>query len=268
MRVGYSDVMPTDTQNASDPVKFLKPPVRRVELTVYFEASDAVQGSHVAPLSRIWRETYPVVTEHPPLPPDDEPSENISVLNANSHWPIPFTRYSSVVDRRSVAFQRDRFEVRWDFDEESGSPYPGFDSLLTTMQQEFGVFSGILAESDLSLHITKAECRYVNRIPGISAAQLAVGVLTDWQGSACAQADDSDYVGIRLHSRPGEKDDNNCSSLLAVDRKEDGDPALSIFVTHAGGPDDLGGIANAHAELIATFLRYTSEEQHRMWGRK
>lgn len=260
--------MPTAVHNASNPVKFLKPPVRRVELTLFFDASDAVQGSHVAPLRQIWKEAYPIVAEHSPLPPDNEPTENISVLNENSHWPIPFTRYSSAVNRRSVAFQRDRFEVRWDFDEESGAPYPGFESLLSTMKQEFEVFTGVLSDSDLNLNITKAECRYVNQMQGITAAQLAVGVLTEWQGSPSSQIDDSNYVGVRLHSHSEGENDHSCSSLVAVDTKEDDDPTLSIFVTHVGGPDDLGGIGHAHAELIKTFLRYTSEEQHRAWGRK
>lgn len=260
--------MPTDPQNASDPVKFQKPPVRRVQLTVFFDTSDAVQGNHVAPLRRIWNDMYPIVTEHAPMPHDDEPSENFSVLTENSHWPIPFTRYSSVADRRSVAFQRDRFEVRWDFDEESGAAYPGFESLRTTMQQEFDIFSAVLGDSDIVLSITKAECRYVNQMQGFTAAELAVGVLTDWRGSPGPEADDSDYVGVRIHSHSQEGVDHDCSSLVAVDMKEDSDPTLSIFVTHAGGPNDLGGIAHAHAELISTFLRYTSEEQHLAWGRK
>lgn len=264
--VRYSDVMSTDPLNASDPVKFLKPPVRRVELTIYFDASDAVQASHVAPLSQIWKEMYPIVTEHAPTPPGDESSDNISVLNANSYWPIPFTRYSSEVDRRSVAFQRDRFEVRWNFDEESGAPYPGFESLLATLRQEFDVFSGVLHDSDLTLSIKKAECRYVNRIQGITAAQLAVGVLTDWQGSAGSQVDDSDYVGIRMHSHKEVSANRSFSSLVAVD-KDDSDPTLSIFVTHMGDSEELGGIVHAHAELIQTFLRYTSAEQHIKWGK-
>jgi hypothetical protein len=266
----YSGDMPAEPQNDLDQVKFVKPPVRRVELTVFFTASGAVQASHVASLSQVWKDTYPKVTERPPTPPDDDPSDQVSVLNQTSHWPIPFTTYSSAVERRSVAFQQDRFQVRWDFDEETGTPYPGFDSLLRTMRNEFEVFSGTLRENDLTLDVESSECRYVNHIAGVTAAELAVGVLTGWQGSAAPRVSDSGYVGIRLHefTATGEDAKHDCSSLVAVDAKEDGSPSLSIIVTHNGGQNELGGIVHAHAALIETFLKHTSDEQHRMWGRK
>lgn len=169
------------------------------------------------------------------------------------------------MNRRSVAYQGDRFTVSWGFDEESGAPYPGFDSLFQTMQEEFGVFSDVLMRSDIKIGIVRSNCRYSNRIQGLSASQLAVGVLTRWKGQLDVADMDSDYVGVRLHS----DDDNrrNCASLVSVDAHVGQDPMLTISVTQSGETEKLNGIAVAHDEVIDKFLSYTSPTQHESWGR-
>ncbi|WDF33717.1 hypothetical protein PTW37_01950 [Arthrobacter agilis] len=260
--------MPAYDVDVHKPLRFATPPVKQVELTVYFRSDVTISASAIAPLNARWKSIYPSVAENPPLMSEDVEDRFSFIGQTSSHWPIPFTRYTSEQERRSVAFQQDRFEVQWDFDDSEGSPYPGFESLLQTLRTEFAAFTETLKESSINLEVSGSRCHYENRLSGMSAAELAVGILTGWRGVPDQQADESGYVGIRVHACPT-KDREDCSTLVAVDAQDDGDPSLAFFVSRKGPDNDgLGGIARAHDELIDAFLRYTTDDQRNAWGRK
>ena len=248
-------------------LRFASPPVRMTRLILFFQPSGHVQASHISALRETWRSDYPEVIERPPQP-DADGSPPFQLLDNSPAWPLPYTHYHSIDGERCIAFQEDRFEISWEFRE--GSQYPGFDSLLAELKQKFSVFTKTLEhEADIDLEVTGSECRYENLIEGIDGPELAVGLLTDWTGNPSSRLPGTGYIGVRLHAC-AEEQTHHCSSLVAADCDTDEEPVLSITVKRApesGSGVELGGIEDAHQELIEIFERYTSSKQHVQWGR-
>ncbi|MGL5828617.1 MAG: hypothetical protein ACRC0L_03485, partial [Angustibacter sp.] len=123
--------------------------------------------------------------------------------------------------------------------------------------------------ASIQIKLTGAECRYENVIADLTANQLAVGLLTNWQGTPGESLPAKGYVGVRIHACGDEKN-HNCSSYVAADGDTDEESIFSISVrrlVNDGNELALGGLHEAHQELLALFLSYTSSAQHDAWGR-
>lgn len=259
--------MATHNSDLQESLRLVKPPVRLVRLTVRFDATGLLQASHVASLRGRWRNDYPEVLERVPTPSPASPSL-MQMSGDSSAWPIAHTTYLSKDSGQEISFQGDFLEIAWTFSE--GEDYPGFDVLANELSHRFGEFQEALYdEAGIQLTFTGSECRYENLMSGISAAELSVGLLTDWAGSPAAELPQNGYVGARIHACADEAT-HNCSSFIAADGDDDEDATLSIIVGRSVAEDEdeakLGGLHEAHAELISLFLKYTSETQRQKWG--
>jgi hypothetical protein len=256
-----------------DKVAFNTPPVRRVELTVYFKPIQGFQVSHLSSLREQWRVDYPNSAELPPVRPVNRGGEETKLLPIGSAWPLPYIVWSTEDEERAVGIQNDRFAISWGFSEKS-EQYPGFAALSAELERRLAELETVVKrETGVNLEILGSECGYLNELPEMPVGELLVGVATKWvvDGSA-APAIPATYSGIRMHlcNDPALK---NCVLDMALDLDDDG-PFLSI-TSAFDLPEDaegetlpLGGLRHAHDRLIETFLDFTSADMHEKWGRR
>lgn len=247
-------------------LRFSQPPVRRVDLTLNFKPSAHIQASYLASLVSSWSRQLPVIEELPPKPVDR--SDRTVFLSESSKWPLPLMRFSSASGDISIAFQGNLFEISWKFSPGQHETYPGFAHLMGELQTRFSSFQEALTDAGVELELTGSECQYTNEIEGLSSSDLAVGILTNWQGSLDVVLPDDGYVGMRIHACPDEAI-HKCTTWVAVDGSVREDATLTISVERTVGKEEveLAGLREAHDELIRVFLDRTPIHLHERWGR-
>lgn len=256
----------TTTADTVSELRFSHPPVRRVDLTLTFKPRAHIQTSYLASLISSWSSNLPVVDELPPKPV--EPSDRTVFLSERSKWPLPFMRFSSTSGDITIAFQGNLFEISWKFSPGQNERYPGFAHLTGQLKMRFSEFQEALEKAGVELEMTGSECRYTNEMEGLSSSDLAVGILTNWQGSPDVALPDDGYVGMRIHACPDEGI-HKCTTWVAVDGSVREDATLTISVERSVGEEelDLAGLREAHDELIRVFLERTPTHLHEKWGR-
>jgi len=247
------------------PFALEKPPVKRVELSLAFAASPAIQGWHLAAFFTGLRERYLSVTETAPLP-SGSGETGYEFLPDDGTWPIARTEF--VGADRSLAVQGDRLDVVWEFgDGDDEHAYIGFESLINEMDGVYSELLSALLSNGVEIEPSSAQCYYINEIDEVAGAELAVGVLTGWGAVPASAVPTPGYVGVRLHGC--RSTDHKCSSWVMVDSQDEEPPTLSIRVKRPitdGDKSAMHALREAHDELIGLFRRYTSDELRRGWG--
>lgn len=240
-----------------------QPPVKRVALTVNFKAEPRLQGWHLDTFFHSLSSRYLSRQEVAPHPGDGHGA--YEVLPSMGGWPIPKTEFAG--DERSLSVQGDELEVAWNFGDNDEKHYPGFDSLIEELEQVLKDLVGSVEEHGVSIAPHEVECLYVNEIDGLSAPDLAVGVLTDWADVQARVVPEEGYVGVRLHGC-GNTEEHHCSSYVMVDSNDDGPPVLSFRVGRALDEDESAAKAmrQAHEELIGLFCSHTPDRLRAQWG--
>lgn len=262
-----------DTHSTNGPsVRFGRPPVQYVALTVYFEAIEGLQVSHFSSLRESWRSEYPETAELPPLRPRNRGGEETAVVPIAQAWPFPYLMFSTADDVETIAIQSDRFTKTWTFSP-GANEYPGFDALSHDMEARFGQFlEAVNKETGQTVQPFASECLYRNSIDGWSAEELMVGIATRWEVQVVKPPAslNAAYAGVRLHTR-SDKDIPGCAVTLSLDVDEDGS-VLTLESDYM--PSDeielhgrLGGIDVAHDNLIRKFVEFTNPEMHAKWGK-
>lgn len=242
-----------------------RPPVKRVALTINFEAMPRLQGWHLGGFFDSIKDEYPTREETSPKPAYH--ATGYEFMQPGEGWPIPRTEL--VGEDRALSIQGDELEVVWTFEaSEEGREYPGFDSLMAGLKKVYELLESSVEDHGVSIVPKMVECYYTNEIDGVTASELAVGVLTDWRAPVAARPSlPQRYVGVRLHGC-GKPEDHECSSLVMVDSTDDGPPRLAFSVSRDLEEGEPVGesLEQAHEELIALFRDYTSGEMRRKWG--
>ena len=239
-----------------------RPPVKRVTLTVNFRAEPRLQGWHLDAFFHYLGTRYLSREEVPPRPSAD--AETYEFLPPVG-WPIPRTVFAG--DDRSLSVQSDELELVWNFGEANRYGYPGFESLMEELDRVLNELVSSVSEHDVDITPTEVECFYVNEIEGMTAPQLAVGVLTDWAEVDHRPVPDKGYVGVRLHGCR-HPEEHNCSSWVMVDSVDDGPPRLAIRVGRLlkEGEAASAVMRQAHDELIGLFRSHTPDRLRTEWG--
>lgn len=238
-----------------------RPPVKRVALTVTFQAEPRLQGWH---LDDFFREVAGRYLSREEVAP--RPDSAFEFLGASGAWPIPKTQFSS--NERSLSVQGDELEVVWNFGDEGEKAYPGFDLLMEELEQVITQLVTSVRKHDVAITPHEVECFYINEIDGMSAAEYAVGVLTDWADVKPRRLPEEGYVGVRLHGC-GNIEEHQCSSMVMVDSSDDdGTPILSLRVGRPLDEDESAedAMRQAHDELITLFRAYTPDSLLAEWG--
>lgn len=239
------------------------PPVKRVALTVRFQAEPGLQGWHLGEFFENVSDRYTTRQEIAPRPNSD----TFEFLEAMGRWPIPKTEFASA--ERSLSIQGDELEVGWNFGNEGDKNYPGFNELLRELEQVLDKLIQSTTQYDIRISPTDAECYYVNEIEQVSPIELAVGVLTGWTEAGLGSHPPKGYVGVRLHGC-GDTEEHQCSSLVMVDSSHDDTPILSLRVGRplAEAEGAPAALREAHNELIELFQTYTPDHLRAQWGEK
>lgn len=235
--------------------------MKRVALTVNFQAEPRLQGWHLEEFFRAAGGRYLSREEVAP-----RPDNAFEFLGASGAWPIPKTKFVS--DERSLSIQGDELEVAWNFGDEGEKAYPGFDSLMEELESVITQLVTSVRKHDVEITTHEVDCFYINEIGGMSTADYAVGVLTDWADVTPRSLPKEGYVGVRLHGC-GDTEEHQCSSLVMVDSSdEDGSPILSLRVGRTLGEDEGAeeAMRQAHDELITLFRAYTPDWLRAQWG--
>lgn len=254
----------------SEQVRFVKPPIVNVALTVYFEPIASLQVTHLASLRQAWREAYPNAAELPPLRALNRGGDEGDLVPVTSAWPFPYVMFTSADDGQMIAIQNDRLVRSWTLEENVAS-YPGFENLLADLTARLDEFRALVQEeTGQSLVLAASECSYVNRLPDMPAEEFLVGIATRWRGESNASGfPPSHYAGLRIHvddqSTPGLRadlaadfDESPTLGLNARYRVQDGeDPAL-----------EMAGLHLAHDKVIEMFLEFTSRQMQDEWRRE
>lgn len=246
-----------------DGFRLAQPPVKRVALTVNFKAEPALQGWHLDGFFGSVKERYLSREEVAPRPGFE--TGPFEFLSAEGGWPIPKTQF--VGNERSLSLQGDELEVAWNFGGEGQDTYPGFESLMSELEQVLVQLVASADDHDVSVVPHSVECLYVNEIEDLTGGELAVGVLTNWSDVEARPVQEKGYVGVRLHGC-GHTDEHPCSSYVMVDSDDGKAAALTFRVGRRldQNEDAVKGVRLAHDELIGIFRSHTPEWLRRQWG--
>lgn len=249
-------------------MRFERPPVSHVHLTLRFDLDSDLQVSHLSALRETWRHDYPRVKERPPIP--EAPGDEVRFLGRSATWPFPYLELSSV--SQSIIIERNQFALTWSFDSDGASGYPGYEHLLAELRARFDEFcSAVRVELGDEPRVVGSECHYANDLPGEPSGAMILGVLTGWNASISdlVAPPTLQYRGFRQHSVY--EADEAIEIVIGIDPLDD-IPGSAVFIetsrsVPADGAPQLGGIDSAHDALIATFMQMTRPDQHESWGR-
>ncbi len=255
-------------------VRFSRPPVRDVTLTIRFALDKRIQVSHLAGLREQWRSDFPETEELAPRAPINATDDReVRFIPPEGQWPFPELVYSNPDNGRRITVQQDRFALSWTFqrstDEQQRDYYPGYLKLREDLRKRFELFqSTVSSEASAQFVYSSTECKYENVISGYSSVDFAVGILTGWRTDSGAPAiGDTDYSGIRLHQCANEES-RNCSVLVGVDGERGSECQMFIEVERDLSADEqpFDSLDIAHDALITTFLSTSNESLKNQWG--
>jgi hypothetical protein len=249
---------------------FENPPVRVVVLSRFFEPKAGVQLARLGALISEFKDRYPNIDELPPSPPPvtDGDEDSLGFWNEDQ-WPMPLVTFSDDLGERGVAFQHDRVQVRWAFDE-GGNAYPGFRALREDLAMLSGIYERAIAElAGEEMRTTGASCFYRNEVSHQLAFREPEEILDEdlRRQTVFLRSRKVDYLGSRLEFRAG-RGPEGAFVQVHVERRMDEGAFLSIFSYQPSG--DLHGeraLDDAHEELIEAFLGSTSPRMHEAWRR-
>lgn len=127
--------------------------INEVVVSIHFEALDKLLVPH---LGEIWQgfknDGFTKITEHPPVRPFVEPSENprreteyqINVPDLPRIW------FAHDDDNRILQVQRDRFTFNWRRTN-SGQEYPGYSTIFEIFEGFYDQFRQIIMEMEIGL---------------------------------------------------------------------------------------------------------------------
>lgn len=248
-----------------DGVAFTSPPVREVELSVYFALIPELAASHLSGLREGWRDEYPRVAEEYPDRPW-KPSEQTmdATMGLQGRFPCPLVTFSND-DGDAVAVQSDRIVRRWSI---GPGGYPGFEKLREDLRSRLSDLTAtFVTELDAAPQVVGASCRYINLIEGLDPARLALGLLTGWSADRPTIA--GSFVGLHVH-QDDELELDGCNLSITVEGSSDGDSLLRLTVdtdSDSETTEELGGLNRAHDVLVRKFLELTTKDQQDEWGR-
>lgn len=250
-------------------IRFERPPVRAVELTLYFDEVP-LKLTNLAPLLSTLTMLFPVVEERFAQMPwvlegSNEPSPFIE--EGSTTFPFPWLSFSND-DGHSISFQGDRLQLRWEFEDER--TYPGYIQLRRELEAELERFGKhVAASTDQTLQIRRARAEYENTMPTHIAWIVAQRTRGLDENDAPEKLD-----GLARMSSGGQFafEGDGLETLVdfaAVSHDDSGRLSLRGTTTADGETlDPLGALDVAHGFLLDCFSTLTTSDQHDSWGRK
>ena len=265
---------------------FLRPPLSEVVLSIQFASLTELKGIHLGLFWRGLRKQYPDVSEQAPIQSAFETfgtpqAATTFQLQAFMSPPMPRYWFEKKGQPDLLQVQHDRLVHNWRGGDESPI-YPRYPKVKSKIEKEIVQFSDWLASEGLGkIQPNQCEVTYTN--------------LIDYTESDRLHADLNRLTPLLtdsiIENMPAELEDTTTSSRFIffhnekragriyvqfqpVFRQSDLAPLIKLEITARGRPDGEG-ISDAlnfldveHEQVVRTFAAVTSEEMHKLWGRK
>lgn len=258
---------------------FRKPPLNEVVLGVQFMPPRGYQQIRAGEVWGLFRSEFPLVEEHPPLPP-------IFETFGLTPFPAPFNfgvvvgaqhdRFWFLAPNKEelIQFQQDRLLHNWRKVGDSSNEYPRFESMISRFEDELlsleGFFSSIEPQSILC---NQVEISYVNHIPVDPAKPTVAEDWVRFVGFGGSQPDDivvstRDAI-VGASGAPFAR--MQCDFSSAV--RPIGGKMYVLTLTVRGAPFDpsipavLDFLKMGRELIVNKFASMTTESAHAIWER-
>lgn len=261
---------------------FNAPPVIETVLGVQFNPLQKFSIQHYGLYFQKVRGEYPKCVAQPPLDPVVERFDIKHLIQPaiGIEFGIPDIRcwFIDNSDNRLIQLQRDRFIYNWR-ESEANNVYPRYHSLKPKFEEEWQKFCKFLDEEKIERpEVNQCEVTYINHIEidsGWQAFGEADKIIKFWiQEPKKEFLPKPEKVNILtryvMHGNKGRLHIN----LQPAIRKRDAKEIFQLVLTARGIPasskleDILGWFDLGHEWIVRGFADFTTEEMHKIWGRK
>lgn len=257
--------------HAGGTLRFTKPPVRGVSLTVFFAPIEGLLLTSLAPLVSEVKKGFPVVKERfaeMPWTFEDLDDDALPSLDDDA-FPFPYLTFANG-SGHAINFQNDRFRLTWSFSD--GEGYPGFDALRTQLDDHLGLFVRHVAkEVGEDVKVSHVAVRYDNEL-GDDASPLdvmlrAYGIEAEQERRP---SDASELKDATFHATVPRRAESRTEEVYVISRRVDTSTTLGLRSTSRRPEPSNGGWGDlldaAHDNLINVFDSLTSRAQKAAWG--
>lgn len=249
--------------------EFSRPPLQEVALAVVFDPMPGLRAIELGPLQETWRTTYPQVDEQPPLPPDHDDGQGITVTFGAT--PLNRHLFASPDGGRLLQLQGDRLILNWRRSGPQGEQYPRYSVLAPELAARLAeVDNFAVSRTGRGLSPRRVELTYVNLIGGSSARPRLDAVV---RGIELLGSDLDEPDEVRLSQAWAAVGPHllTLTSAATPGIGQDGGPVvvltLSVRGTIHAGDLALSVLDQAHAYLVRAFTELTRPSMHDQWGR-
>lgn len=258
---------------SGDALSFSNPPVREVELSIFFQPIKGLKVTSIAGLVTAIQASFPDTTERFAFAPwnlDELDEEEQMSFRQAGYLPFPWLSFSND-EGMVIGFQSDRFSVQWEFSD--GADYPGFAELRDRLLGHFTMFTSHVEEqTESKVLVSHARCEYVNDFGDVSVlriAALAEGNELEFK----AESPDRSHGSIYNRDFRWEEAEEAGSELelFAFSPPDDSTKVTIRSSTRTETPAE--GLSNplierAHARLIEVFQLVSTDKQRDEWGQQ
>jgi len=276
------------TSRPADLVDFDSPPVTEVVLGVQFNNLERFLSPHLGVVWSEFKDEFPIVEEHPYLPPTFEtfgapaafviPSMNFQIELRPEMLRVHFLNQQKT---ELLQVQRDRFLHNWR-KVGSGDNYPRFERMIETFESGLRKFTDVIDRERLGPVLpNQCEVSYFNQIPIPDGetiwSQLAL-TFPDCAGNAAIEGLGAPEDGRFALRYIVPAVDGSALGRVAIAaqpaRRADGVTIIQFTLTARGKPAtaDMKGVLeflkNGRLLLNRAFKKLTSAEMQKRWGKR
>lgn len=259
---------------------FMAPPLNEVVVGVQFSTP---QGYHKILAGEVWnlfKNCYPQVQEHPPLPPSFEtfglPYQHslmpqISFATGGLHDRFWFLRPNG---DELIQFQQDRLLHNWRKVGDGTNGYPRFESMIAEFEKELIQLQDYAANlAPQTLMINQCEISYINHI---AFSRSESNEFSDWLRFLNFDKnvpDDFSVVFREVVRGDDGKPQGRFLCECSLGFLPDGQEVIILNLTVRGAPQGvdidsaLGFLAEGRELIVQRFSELTTVEAHQKWER-
>ncbi len=279
------DPMMTRLPRPEDLPDFRDPPLVETVLSLQFRQLQGFSLVHLGMLWHQFRDAFPLIEEHPPLPSAHEsfgmPSPAQMEVTIERKPPLPRLWLVNESETELIQIQEDRFIHNWRKAGKVSTPYPRYERVRAKFRDEVEKFQLFLTEERIGqITLNQCEVTYVNHIEPCEVWQRhgqMEGVLRNWTARESAFL--PEVEGGRVQQRFVIRGDSGSplgrlhASLVPAWTAGGQSPILVLTLTARGSPigDGIDGAFAffdlAREWIVKGFTDLTTTNMHRVWGR-
>lgn len=259
---------------------FTNPPLHEVVLGTQFAPAKNYQQIRAFEVWELYRKSFPLVEEHPPLPPSFETfglphpqSINVNFVSGAQHDRFWFL--SSKKDEL-IQFQNDRLLHNWRKVGDKTNEYPRFENMIARFEHELRQLDGYFATlANQKLNITQCEITYINHIKLGDAKDITTANNVFRFLQFPGEKPDDLFFSFRrtICSETGSPIGRLIADVQSAVDGQSGGKMYILSITARGLPQTpdiagtLGFLKLGREMVVQTFAEVTTDSMHKSWGR-